>query len=490
MGSGMTGQLVRYETARAALADARSVDEVKDIHDKAAAMTAYARMANDTQLEADASELRLRAERRLGAMIAEQKRTVGLNRGGRPSKTGTDNEPVSVKLADVGIDKKLSARSQKVAGIGEQAFEAVVANVRQRIAQQSGRVSLDVTAVDKKEKRANRERVLAGIQMALPKKKYGVIYADPEWRFEPYSRESGMDRAPENHYPTSELEAICARPVRDIAAPDCVLFLWATVPMLAEAFCVLDAWGFARFERNPGNGFLEIDKKDGRYVSSGSWTKYKPGAGIGLGHWFRVDHELLLVATRGNIPCPAKGTQARSVFDEPASRIHSEKPILVHELIESYFPNLPKIELNARRARPGWDSWGNEAPRSEDSCGDLESGVNQENPPPHAIELQQGPATPDTVGTAAATPRGDNRDVGNVAKLEGDPKGARCVSHPDRSQEPIPLDFPALDTVIGKHGEASGEVHDAPPDDQDGGASASFEYPEMPEFLRRAGVAA
>lgn len=355
--------LIRYETARAALADARSVDEVKDIHDKAAAMTAYARMANDTQLEADASELRLRAERRLGAMLADQKQTVGLNRGGRPSQTGTDSGQVfAPKLADMGIDRNLSARSQKVAGIGEQAFEAVVASVRQRIADQSGRVSLDVTAVGKKEKRANREMLLAGLQRALPDKKYGVIYADPEWRFEPYSRESGMDRAPENHYPTSELEAICARPVRDIAAPDCVLFLWATVPMLAEAFCVLDAWGFARFERKAANGFLELDKKDGRYVSSGSWTKYKPGAGIGMGHWFRVDHEILLVATRGNVPCPAKGDQYRSVFDEPASRVHSQKPQLVHELIETYFPNLPKIELNARSGRAGWDSWGNEAP--------------------------------------------------------------------------------------------------------------------------------
>jgi hypothetical protein len=74
--------LIRYKTARAALADARSVDEVKDIRDKAEAMRAHARMANDTQLEMDAAELRLRAERRLGIMLAEQKRTIGLNKGG------------------------------------------------------------------------------------------------------------------------------------------------------------------------------------------------------------------------------------------------------------------------------------------------------------------------------------------------------------------------------------------------------------------------
>src|SRR5439155_6152634 len=55
---------------------------VKDIRDKAEAMRAYARMANDTQLEMDAAELRLRGERRLGIMLAEQKRTIGLNKGG------------------------------------------------------------------------------------------------------------------------------------------------------------------------------------------------------------------------------------------------------------------------------------------------------------------------------------------------------------------------------------------------------------------------
>jgi hypothetical protein len=83
-------------------------------------------------------------------------------------------------LDEVGIDRKLSARSQKVSGIGEKAFEAVVANVRQRIADQDGRVSLDVTAVDKKQRRTERETALGSAQLALPDKKYGVIYADPE----------------------------------------------------------------------------------------------------------------------------------------------------------------------------------------------------------------------------------------------------------------------------------------------------------------------
>jgi len=329
-------QLVRYETARSALAEARSVDEVKDIRDKSEAMRAYARMAKDTQLEIDATELRLRAERRLGIMLTEAK-NAGQFGEGRPKNPSAEEGFSKARLEDAGIDYKLSSRAQRIGGIGEQAFEAMVDSVRDRIAK-GDRVALDIAAIDKKERRAERERGLAAKQAALPEKRYGVIYADPEWRFEVYSRDTGMDRAADNHYPTSSTEAICERPVADIAADDCVLFLWATVPMLPDALRVMDAWDF-------------------QYKSHCVWAKDR----IGTGYWFRNQHEILLVGTRGNVPAPAMGTQVESLIDAPVGR-HSEKPDQFYELIERYFPNLPKIELNARAVRPGWDAWGYEAP--------------------------------------------------------------------------------------------------------------------------------
>jgi N6-adenosine-specific RNA methylase IME4 len=117
--------------------------------------------------------------------------------------------------------------------------------------------------------------------ISLPDKRYGVILADTEWRFEPYSRETGMDRSPDNHYPTSSTEIVAARPVAQIAADDRALFLWATAPMLPQALKVMEAWAF--------------DYKS-------HLIAVKPR--IGTGYWFRNEHELLLLGTKGNVPAP------------------------------------------------------------------------------------------------------------------------------------------------------------------------------------------
>jgi N6-adenosine-specific RNA methylase IME4/uncharacterized ParB-like nuclease family protein len=194
----------------------------------------------------------------------------------------------------------------------------------------------------KQVKREAREQELGAKQQALPNKKYGVILADPEWRFEPWSRETGMDRAADNHYPTSLLEVIKARDVESIAAQDCVLFLWATGPMNPHALAVMAAWGFD-------------------YKAQHVWEKDTAGTG----YWTREQHELFLIGTRGNIPCPAPGKQWSSIIKAPRGK-PSEKPECFLEMIEQYYPNLPKIELNRRGPpRPGWDAWGLEAQQAE-----------------------------------------------------------------------------------------------------------------------------
>ncbi len=163
-----------------------------------------------------------------------------------------------------------------------------------------------------------------------------MIYADPPWSFEVYNADTGSDRAAENHYPTMDLDAIKALAMP--AADDAVLFLWAAVPMPPQALEVMAAWGFT-------------------YKSHVVWLKDR----IGTGFWFRNQHEVLLVGTRGDVPAPAMGDQSYSVIKAGVGR-HSSKPEIFYKLIETMFPSLPKIELFARgKPRAGWENWGNEA---------------------------------------------------------------------------------------------------------------------------------
>ncbi len=194
-----------------------------------------------------------------------------------------------------------------------------------------------VRKVVKKAVRKRKEEELGAKQRALPTKKYGVIVADPAWKFKFWSANMPMS-SPDDHYGTTELEKIKQLDVSSIAARECVLFLWTTVPMYQQALEVITAWGFA-------------------YVSQFVWVKDKAGTG----YWNRNKHEVLLVCTRGAIPAPAPGTQIASVIEAKVGK-HSEKPAKAMEMIEKYFPSLPKVELFCRgKPRKGWDGWGSEA---------------------------------------------------------------------------------------------------------------------------------
>jgi N6-adenosine-specific RNA methylase IME4/ParB-like chromosome segregation protein Spo0J len=171
---------------------------------------------------------------------------------------------------------------------------------------------------------------------ALPDdQRYSVIYADPPWKYEHCE---DKNRSIEANYPTMTLDKICALGVAaKIAADDAILFLWATSPKLAEAMRVITEWGFD-------------------YRTCAAWVKDK----IGMGYYFRQRHELLLVATRGKMPAPAVAARHDSVVEAPRGR-HSEKPEVFREIVERMYPGVPRIELFARIAPKGWDTWGKEA---------------------------------------------------------------------------------------------------------------------------------
>jgi len=165
----------------------------------------------------------------------------------------------------------------------------------------------------------------------LPEGKYAVLYADPPWQ---YDHQEAPNRDIENHYGTMSLSDICDLDVP--AAADAVLYLWTTAPKLREAFQVIDAWGF-------------------EYVTGAVWDKQQ----IGMGYWFRGQHEHLLVAKRGDISPPDTDARRSSVISAERGE-HSAKPSDVYDLIESAFPQRDWLELFARDGRTGWDSWGDE----------------------------------------------------------------------------------------------------------------------------------
>lgn len=141
--------LIKYEAACRALAECKAVDEVKVWADKAAAMQAYGRMAKDKTLEVDAAEIRIRAERRLGELIAAQKAGPGLAKPGvkpSPNSVVTNDRIQTPTLAEAGISKDLSSRAQKLAAVPEAEFEAELAAKRERDREDGKRVSARLEA--------------------------------------------------------------------------------------------------------------------------------------------------------------------------------------------------------------------------------------------------------------------------------------------------------------------------------------------------------
>jgi len=179
---------------------------------------------------------------------------------------------------------------------------------------------------------AERERRMVDFpdspEFALP----SVVLADPPWR---YDFAETDNRQIENQYPSATIDEIIAH--RPETQPDCVLLLWGTVAKLREAFEVLDGWGF-------------------EYKTHAVWDKEK----IGMGYWFRGQHELLIVATKGKMSPPEQADRVSSVFREVRGK-HSAKPECVYQWIEQAFKAHTKLEMYCRAPRAGWLVFGNEA---------------------------------------------------------------------------------------------------------------------------------
>jgi N6-adenosine-specific RNA methylase IME4 len=177
---------------------------------------------------------------------------------------------------------------------------------------------------------------------------YRVIYADPPWTFATYSKK-GKGRSAEAHYDCMTLDDIKALPVAEWAAPDAVLLMWATDPLLRRALEVIEAWGFTY----KTVGFYWAKLQKGRTTAFMTERDFFTG----MGFWTRANPEPCLLATRGH-PKRRAGDVRKLVISP--RREHSRKPDEVYDRIERLLGG-PFLELFARARRPGWDTLGDQS---------------------------------------------------------------------------------------------------------------------------------
>ncbi len=188
--------------------------------------------------------------------------------------------------------------------------------------------------------------------------KYRTIVADPAWKYTltaPPTMRGGGPSSAERNYETMTMDAIAALPVPDLAEDDAHLYLWVTNPIITEqrlrgeeaptAPAICRAWGF-----EPKTLL--------------TWIKSENGAGMGF--YFRGDTEHVIFAVRGNLPIPAEIRES-NVFRGHRGR-HSQKPDSLMDLVERVSPG-PYLEMFSRRARLGWDTWGDEALHGTEAMG-------------------------------------------------------------------------------------------------------------------------
>ena len=280
-------------------------------------------------------------------------------------------------------------------------------------------------------------------------KRYPILYLDPASRFK-----SGFgDRSIENHYPTMEWPEILALPIPELATDTAVMFCWTTIPHLFNTLKAIEHWGF-------------------EYVSEWCWDKVDQGTG----YWGFSQHEVLLIAKRGEFPAPIPGTQPRSLHSEKKTH-HSAKPAWFAEQIERIWPDLPKVELFARNGRPGWATWGNQS--------EIPSGSITASPPQHVAGAGQ-----DGTASASAALPASLLAPGDPASVKG-ANGDVCSHAPPATIHVAPLDQACCERVTEVSEppglRCSQNNAEADPVREAGlhGGSLATDSLDLPDFLKR-----
>jgi N6-adenosine-specific RNA methylase IME4 len=351
--------LAQYDVVMSAIAEAlesTQVDVVKAGWEQLDHIKLHARQILDRQMLAKATELQMKLERQLGLLLAAAQQAGQLAvKGNNRRKNGS---PSPATLAEIGITPKFSMKVQRAARMSEEAFESCIGDMHTRMASGKAIIVDPVSQAEKDADIAARRadhaaRTLTGGtvkdlgKLALSGFRAKFLGMDPQWKFITRS-DAGEGRSANVHYKTEEVDRIKALPVGELAADDSAVGMWMVDWCPQDALDLLAHYGFKHVTtlytwiKTNGDGALDI-------WSDSTWA-------MGQGYYTRANPEDCWLATKGN---PKRlYADVRQLIIAPLME-HSRKPDAWLERSERLFEG-PYLELQARRPRKGWVSWGDE----------------------------------------------------------------------------------------------------------------------------------
>lgn len=323
--------LASISVAKKALVSASNLEDVLTIRDKAKAIQELVKARNASlETQNAAAEIRLRAERKAGEMLRKMDK--------KKNQYATDTMSAA-KLSEIGVTHQQSSRWQLTSKVKESDFVQIVAECNEAKEELTQKRLLDFAKRTVKAEKLESEIIeqpesedgsVVDDLTNLEQRKFGTIYADPPWQY----GNQGTRASTGNHYNTMTLDDICNMPIESLAADDAHLHLWTTNAFLFDAKRVMDAWGF-------------------EYRSVFVWVKPQ----MGIGNYWRVSHEFLLLGIRGNAKrFNEHNHMSWGEFDRSK---HSAKPEQIRQTIEKV-SNGPYLELFGRKQVHGWTVFGNQ----------------------------------------------------------------------------------------------------------------------------------
>jgi len=315
------------------LAEAKTLDEILRVEDVAKQVKLFIQTAKlGREAERQASIIMLGARRKAGDTIREmqERGELATQSNGRP-KVYHD---ATLTLDALGLTRCQSFRYQQEASVPEDEYQewlhgfddtdgdVTASGLRKLAKQRKAKTPIEQPPAI--------EGVCSSLQELIDDgKRFGCIYADPPWAYANQVTRASTN----NHYSTMSVKDICGEPVETISAKNAHLHLWTTNAFIREAFDVINAWGF-------------------EYKSCLVWVKPQ----MGIGNYWRVSHEFLLLGVRGD--CPFREHKHMSWIEANRSE-HSVKPDVVRRLVEAVSTG-PYLEMYGRIASEGWTVYGNQ----------------------------------------------------------------------------------------------------------------------------------